>query len=103
MREYARQIDQALRPLLGGFDLPLILAAAEPMDAVFRSVSSYPHPVAESLPGSPDTTSDAELVARARRLLDDIYAAELDSRDDVPGSGSVAAILGYGPSTEEGA
>src|SRR6185312_4332710 len=79
MRQYARQIDQALRPLLGGFDLPLILAAAEPMDAIFRSVNSYPHLVAKSLPGNPDTASGAELVERARRLLDDIYAAELDS------------------------
>ena len=77
--QYARQIDQALRPLPGGFDMPPILAAAEPMDAIFRSVNSYPHLVADGLPGNPDTTSDAELVARARRLLDDIYAAELDS------------------------
>jgi release factor family 11 len=79
MRQYARQIDQALRPLLGGVDVPLILAAVEPMDAIFRSVNSYPHLVAESLPGNADTASDAELVERARRLLDDIYAAELDS------------------------
>jgi hypothetical protein len=72
MRQYARQIDQALRPLLGGFDLPLILAAAEPMDAVYRSVNSYPHLVPASL-----TASNADLVERARRLLDDIYASEL--------------------------
>jgi hypothetical protein len=77
MRQYARQIDQALRPLLGGFDLPLILAAAEPMDAVYRSVNSYPHLVPASLPGNPDTASNADLVERARRLLDDIYASEL--------------------------
>jgi hypothetical protein len=49
------------------------------MDAIFRSVNSYPHLVAKSLSGNPDTTSDAELVERARRLLDEIYAAELDS------------------------
>ena len=40
MRQYARQIDQALRPLLNGLDLPLILAAAEPMDSIYRSVNS---------------------------------------------------------------
>ena len=49
------------------------------MDAIFRSVNSYPHLVADGLPGNPDTTSDAELVERARRLLDEIYAAELDA------------------------
>jgi hypothetical protein len=77
MRQYARQIDQALRPLLNGLDLPLILAAVEPMDSIYRSVNSYPHLLPASLPGNPDTSSDAELTERARRLLDDVYAAEL--------------------------
>jgi hypothetical protein len=77
MRQYARQIDQALRPLLNGLDLPLILAAAEPMDSVYRSVNSYPHLLPATLPGNPDASSNAELTERARRLLDDVYAAEL--------------------------
>jgi hypothetical protein len=79
MRQYARQIDQALRPLLTGLDLPLILAATDPMDQIYRSVSSYPHLVATTLPGNPDASSDAELTAAARSLLDDLYAAELQS------------------------
>jgi hypothetical protein len=77
MRQYARQIDQALRPLLNGIDLPLILAAAEPMDSIYRSVSSYPYLLATSLPGNPEALSDAELAEGARRLLDDLYRAEL--------------------------
>jgi hypothetical protein len=77
MRQYARQIDQALRPLLTGLDWPLILAAVEPMDAVYRSVNSHPHLLSTSLPGNPDAASDAELTESARRLLDEVYAAEL--------------------------
>jgi hypothetical protein len=77
MRQYARQIDHALRPLLAGLDLPLILAAAEPMDPVYRSVNTYPHLLAASLPGNPDTDSAAELTEGARRVLDDLYATEL--------------------------
>jgi len=77
MRQYARQIDQALRPLLSGLDVPLILAATEPLDSIYRSVSTYPHLVATSLPGNPDSNSDAELAASARLVLDDLYAAEL--------------------------
>src|SRR5262249_44838175 len=38
MRQYARQVDQALRPLLGGLGVPLILAAVEPLDSIYRSV-----------------------------------------------------------------
>ena len=77
MRQYARQINHALRPLLTGLDLPLILAAAEPIDAIYRSVNTYPHLLATSLQGNPDTTPEAELVQDARRVLDDLYAAEL--------------------------
>jgi hypothetical protein len=77
MRQYARQIDQALRPLLSGLDLPLILAATEPLDSIYRSVNSYPSLVAASLPGNPEALSDAELAESARRVLDDLYAAEL--------------------------
>jgi hypothetical protein len=77
MRQYARQIDQALRPLLGGTDLPLILAAAQPMDSIFRSISSYPRLLAATVPGNPEAVSDAELAESARRLLDDLYQAEL--------------------------
>jgi len=77
MRQYARQIDQALRPLLNGLDVPLILAATEPMDSIYRSVNSYPNLVAASLPGNPETSSVAELTESARRVLDDLYATEL--------------------------
>src|SRR5262245_11913718 len=77
IRQYARQVDRALRPLLNGLDVPLILAAAEPIDSIYRSVNTYPHLLATSLSGNPEATSDAELTERARRLLDDLYAAEL--------------------------
>ena len=77
MRQYARRIDQALRPLLNGLDLPLILAATDPLDSIYRSVNSYPNLLAETLPGSPDASSSAELTERARRVLDELYATEL--------------------------
>jgi hypothetical protein len=77
LRQYAHRIDDALRPVLNGLDLPLILAAAEPMDSIFRSVSSYPHLAETGLSGNPEGSSDAELVARARTVLDEIYANEL--------------------------
>ncbi len=77
MRQYARRIDEALRPLLNGLEMPLILAAAEPIDSIYRSVNSYPHLLGTSLPGNPEAVSDGELAESARRLLDDLYAAEL--------------------------
>jgi hypothetical protein len=79
MRQYCREVDRALRPILAGLDVPLVLAATEPLDSIYRSVNTYPHLAAESVPGSPEAASDTDLVAGARRVLDALYAAELES------------------------
>jgi hypothetical protein len=77
LRQYSRQIDQALRPFLGGIGVPLILAAAQPLDSIFRSVNSYPLLAPTTIAGNPERTPDAELAASAREILDDLYAREL--------------------------
>jgi hypothetical protein len=79
LRQYARRVDEALRPLLNGLDIPLILAAAEPLESIYRSVNSYPHLARPVIQGNPERTSDADLGARARTVLDEIYAEELES------------------------
>lgn len=77
MRQYARQIDQALRPLLNGLDVPLILAAANPIDSMFRSLNTYPLLLEQEISGNPEGLADAELAASARTVLDDFYATQL--------------------------
>ena len=77
LRQYARKVDQALRGVIGGLELPLILAATEPLASIYRSVSSSPHLVAPGIPGNPEAMSDAELAGAARGVLDAVYADEL--------------------------
>jgi hypothetical protein len=77
IHQYARQIDRALRPLLNGLEVPLILAAADPIDSIYRNVNTYPHLLAQGISGNPETASDAELAASARAILDEVYAAQL--------------------------
>jgi hypothetical protein len=77
MRQYARGVDQALRPFLAGLGIPLILAAAEPLDSIYRSVSTYPLLAASSITGNPETMSDADLAAAARTVLGELNAASL--------------------------
>jgi hypothetical protein len=78
MRQYARQIARALNPVLSGHEVPLILAAAEPLDAIYRSVNSYPDLLEGGIAGNPEHSSPEELAAAARPLLDARYASELD-------------------------
>jgi hypothetical protein len=83
LSQYSRQIDQALRPVLNGLDVPLILAANQPIDSIFRSVNTYPHLAPTTIAGSPETVPDADLVASARAVLDDLYAGELRALHDL--------------------
>ncbi|MGH8660080.1 MAG: hypothetical protein ACREV4_16870 [Gammaproteobacteria bacterium] len=78
LRQYARQVDQALRELLAGRETPLILAAASPLDSIFRSVNTYPHLVDEVIPGSPERVSDADLAQASRTVLDRLHRADLE-------------------------
>jgi hypothetical protein len=77
MRQYARSIEQALRPILAGGDVPLILASTEPLDSIYRSVNSYPGLAATSIRGNPEATSDADLMIGARTVLDEMYSSQL--------------------------
>jgi hypothetical protein len=78
-RQYARQVDAALRPVLSGRDIPLILAATGRLASVFRTVNTYPHLVADTIEESPDRLTEAELSQRARPVLDAAYALELST------------------------
>lgn len=79
LRQYARQVDACLRPVLAGREMPLILAATEPLGPVFRAVNSYPALVDEGITSSPDRLKDHELAGAARRILDDVYASEVEA------------------------
>jgi hypothetical protein len=79
LRQFARKVDHALRGVLTGLELPLILAATEPLDAIYRSVNSYPHLAEAGIPGNPEGRSDGELAAATRVVLDDEYERELSA------------------------
>src|SRR3546814_5158409 len=70
-------LDQALRPLLTGSGIPLVLAAAEPLASIYRSVNSYAYLAEDTIAGSPEAMTDAQLATRARTILDGIYRDEL--------------------------
>ena len=82
LRQYARKIDHALRGVLTGLELPLILAATEPLESIYRSVNSYPHLAETGIEGSPEGSSDEELASAARTVLDELHARQLSELRD---------------------
>lgn len=77
LRQFARQVDKALRPVVTGSGLPLVLAAAEPLASTYRSVNSYPQLAAATIEGNPEAMTELQLGERARAVLDEIYRDEL--------------------------
>jgi Bacterial archaeo-eukaryotic release factor family 11 len=77
LTRYARAVDEALRPVLSGHERPLIIAAAEPMLSIYRSVSSYAHTAPSGLGGSADHTADHVLASEARAVLDQLHAGQI--------------------------
>jgi hypothetical protein len=79
LEEYVRRVDQALQGALAGQVRPLILAAAEPLASMFRSISRYPRLVDEVIAGNPDRLTDAQIEDAALPILDHLYARELEA------------------------
>lgn len=77
LAQYARMVDAAIRPVLAGRDVPLILAANEPVAAIFRPISSNPHLLPETLTGITDRSTGAEIADAARPLLDAAHARQI--------------------------
>jgi release factor family 11 len=77
LRPFARNVDRALRPLLTGSGIPLVLAATEPLASIYRSVNTYTRLAGTTIEGSPEALTEAELGVRARTILDGMYRDEL--------------------------
>jgi hypothetical protein len=78
LRQFARNVDKALRPLLSGSNIPLILAATEPLASIYRSVNTFnSHLAKTTIQGSPQTMTDAQLGQRSRTILDGLYLEEI--------------------------
>lgn len=82
MRQFARAIDAAIRPVLTGQQVPLILAGAEPLLSIFRSVTSMPLLADGVISGNPEELTDAQLADLARPILDDVHAREVGAARD---------------------
>lgn len=75
--QYIRKVDAALRPILLHSDMPVILAATLPVEALFRSLSAVPL-LPQTIDGSPDHMSEAELANAARPVLDAHYKSKVE-------------------------
>jgi hypothetical protein len=77
LRQYCRQIDAALRGLLSGRSEPLIVAAAQPLLSIYRSVNTYAHLAATAIETSPVNMQAQGLGTEARGIVDELNVASI--------------------------
>ena len=73
LRRYLQRVDAAVCELLAGRTAPLVLAAAEPLPAIYREVNGYPHLLGEPVHGNPEPLRDEELRDRAWKLVAPLF------------------------------
>jgi hypothetical protein len=74
LKQFARKVDAALRPVLAGRHEPLIVVATDPLLSIWRSVNSYPEAAESEINTSPARIPPAELAQMARGVLDELKA-----------------------------
>jgi hypothetical protein len=77
LHQYVRKVEHAVQGALAGQNVPLVLAAEEPLASMFRSVNIYPKLADEMIEGNPDQITDGELEDAAIPILDRLYSREL--------------------------
>jgi hypothetical protein len=83
LTQYARAVARAIAPTVAAADVPLILAATQPIASIYRSVDASEHLVARAIDGNPEALSDGEIGLQARDVLDAIYADQLGELRDM--------------------
>lgn len=78
IRQFARQVDDALMPLLRGDERPLVLIATEPIYSIFRQVCSAPTLVAQGVEANADKWSLPQIADAVKPVLAQ-YAADSDA------------------------
>ena len=77
LERYARQVDEAVRSALAGRAGPLVLAAAEPIASIFRSINSTTNLVNDLALPDVAHRSDRQIADLALPILDQLYERDL--------------------------
>lgn len=94
---YFRQVDAALKPVLAGQSIPLLLAAIDAHVPLYRLVNSYEGLLADALAGNMDYETTTQLLKRAwavaKPQLDALLKQRLAKYADLQSHGRASADL----------
>jgi hypothetical protein len=77
LEQFARQVDEAVRNAMAGRAEPMVLAAAEPIASIFRSINSTANLVNDAALPDVAHQSDRQIADLALPILDQLYERDL--------------------------
>lgn len=79
IRKYLRAIDEGLRQAVPDERSPLVLAAVDPLQDLYRHVTGYPNVLPEGVSGNPDDLRAEELHERAWAIVEPHFRAKVEA------------------------
>lgn len=73
---FSRHVAKGVQEVLKEEQSPLILAAVDYLQPIYRDVNMYPHILSEGVMGSPDELSEGELLQRSRPIAESHFRQE---------------------------
>jgi Bacterial archaeo-eukaryotic release factor family 3 len=73
LERFLRQVDDGLRQVLKTETAPLVLAAVDYEQAMFRQLTRYPHVIEQGIRGNPEQLRPAELHERAWTIVEPVF------------------------------
>lgn len=81
-RQFARTIEEALRPVLLNQKAPLVLAGVDTILAYYREVDTYPHTEGEAISGNQEHRRTDEFAAEVRAIVSRRFESTIGDRLD---------------------
>lgn len=76
-KRYASIVQEAVAAAVSDPDAPLVLAAAQDLDAAYRAANAHPRLLEQGIDANPGSLSDEDLEQRTRAILDEHYAQRI--------------------------
>ena len=73
--QYFRLVDRGLKDILRDERAPLVVAAVEFEQALYREANTYPHLLPTGVPGNPDEVASEELARAAWTVVEPVFRA----------------------------
>ena len=85
-QRYCRLVQDAVLAAIDDPTLPMVLVASRDLEPAYRVINTYPALMERGIDANPESLSVDELDQRARKILDEHYAAELAEWRELFGS-----------------